>query len=74
MSDVYLDAEMESWEKASDNDCYLLSEAVLSKDWANQEEDKAWKHFDTPWTFRRVYRVWGLWAALRFLLKGEDYD
>ena len=29
------------------------------------------KHY-VPWTFRRVYRVWGLWAALRFLLKGVE--
>ena len=29
------------------------------------------KHY-VPWTFRRVYRVWGLWAALKFLVKGVE--
>ena len=72
MNDVYLDNEMESWENASDNDCYILSESALSKDWDTYEEDRAWKHFLQPWTFRRVYRIWGLWAALRFLVKGVE--
>ena len=35
-------------------------------------DNKHTKHMYLPWTFRRVYRVWGLRAALRFLLKGEE--
>ena len=62
-----IDTEMDS-----ENDCCFLSESALSKDWDTPEEDKAWKHFLLPWTFRRVYRVFGLRTAIRFLVKGVD--
>ena len=33
--------------------------------------NKNTKHWYVPWTFKRVYQVWGLWAALRYLLRGN---
>ena len=33
MIDPYLDAEMEAWEKASDNDCEKLLSGGISSEW-----------------------------------------
>lgn len=30
-----------------------------------------WSDRTLPWTFRRVWRIWGLWAALRFLFRRD---
>ena len=30
-----------------------------------------WSSRTKPWTFRRVYRIWGLWAAIRFLFRKD---
>ena len=30
-----------------------------------------WSKFCVPWTFRRVYRVWGLGAAIQFLFRKD---
>lgn len=66
MDDVYLDEEMEDWERASDNDCEMLLDAPRIPRLPHARQ------FLVPWTFRRVYSIWGLRTAIRFLLKGVE--
>ena len=67
----YLQQDGKHWEITEDallkifkgGELYLASEAFKSK---------VTKHLYKPWTFRRVYRVRGWMAAIRFLLKGVE--